>query len=917
MGDEPLGNADAAAGRDSSDASSAVDRPTPPGHVAAQVPEPIGTATTRGNRWSGGAWRSILFAPIGDGQTRRRGSDGFRVGLALLVIVLCWLATKVNSSSERSVIHALTPPPDGIRWLVTSVWWIGSIGLTVIVIVLALVARRWSVIRDCLLSGLGAGLSCALLALALGANGGRPPHGTPTGFSANFPVLRVAVTVAVASAALPYLSRWLQRTIRITIVLLALATVASQSGLPVAVVASLAIGVHCTAIVHLVFGSPLGLVSAQELESLIEDLGITATELAATQAQEWGVGRFTGRAGDVAIDVAVYGRDASDAQLLAKTARFVLYRDSGPTLTLTRRQQVEHEAYLTLLAEQAGARVSRVLAAGPAGPSRDALLVTTPPPGRPLSALPAYVLPAEAEPAPGSGPVSGTGTEPGSGSAAAAPHVAGEVQGAAGTFGSVGPTDEGATVAVADPARPTLGDAPLDDAALDDLFGQVMRLRSAGLSHGAISVETVRVDDRGRCGLVDMRAASTVARPEQLDRDVAAALAAAAVVVGPERAVGSAMRVVPTDVLVAALPFLQKAAMNPAAARSLRGKKALLTAVRDQAAAAAGVDVPKLIEPRRISWVDLALVVGTLIGGWALIGVLVNVTKSWSTITGAKWGWVGATFVLAQAVYPALAMTTVGSVTDTMPYGRTVVLEVGNTFVSLAGGSIGALGTRVRYFQQQGYDATLAVSSGVLVSTASWIVKGGLFLLALPIALSQFHFATPSETGGGSGSSTATLVWFLIIAIVVVGVLVGLLLAVPRWRRLATAKLRPKASEVWGHLKVLSTHPRNLVEIFGGEILGQLLVAMALGTSLHAFGQQLSLAALLIVLTLGSMLGGISPVPGGMGVVEAGMIIGLTAAGIPESDAVAAVFVQRLFTAYLPPIWGWFCVVWLRKKEYL
>ena len=36
------------------------------------------------------------------------------------------------------------------------------------------------------------------------------------------------------------------------------------------------------------------------------------------------------------------------------------------------------------------------------------------------------------------------------------------------------------------------------------------------------------------------------------------------------------------------------------------------------------------------------------------------------------------------------------------------------------------------------------------------------------------------------------------------------------------------------------------------------------------------------------------------------MIIGLTAAGIPENDAVAAVFVQRLFTAYLPPIWGWF-----------
>ena len=275
-------------------------------------------------------------------------------------------------------------------------------------------------------------------------------------------------------------------------------------------------------------------------------------------------------------------------------------------------------------------------------------------------------------------------------------------------------------------------------------------------------------------------------------------------------------------------------------------------------------------------------------------------------------------FVLAQAAYPALAVATVGSVTDTLPYGRTVALEVANTFVSLAGGSMGALATRVRFFQQQGYDATLAVSSGVLISTASWIVKGGLFVIAIPIAISQFDFADqPTTTGGGSGSSTARLVWIIVLAVAAIGVLLGLVFAIPRWRRLAAAKLRPKASEVWGHLKLLSTHPRNLVEIFGGEIVAQVLVAMALGAALHAFDQHLSLASLIIVLTLGSMIGGISPVPGGMGVVEAGMILALTAAGIPENDAVAAVFVQRLFTAYLPPIWGWFCLIWMRKREYL
>ena len=54
-----------------------------------------------------------------------------------------------------------------------------------------------------------------------------------------------------------------------------------------------------------------------------------------------------------------------------------------------------------------------------------------------------------------------------------------------------------------------------------------------------------------------------------------------------------------------------------------------------------------------------------------------------------------------------------------------------------------------------------------------------------------------------------------------------------------------------------------------------------------------------------------------MGVVEAGMILGLTAAGVSEADATAAVFGQRLFTSYLPRIWGWLTLVWMRKREYL
>ena len=100
----------------------------------------------------------------------------------------------------------------------------------------------------------------------------------------------------------------------------------------------------------------------------------------------WGVAQFTAALDAEPVEVSVYGRDASDAQLLAKVWRFLWYRDSGPTLLLTRLQQVEHEAYLTLAARHAGVHAPDVLVAASAPSGDEALLVTVAPPGRALAA---------------------------------------------------------------------------------------------------------------------------------------------------------------------------------------------------------------------------------------------------------------------------------------------------------------------------------------------------------------------------------------------------------------------------------------------------------------------------------------------------------------------------------------------------
>jgi uncharacterized membrane protein YbhN (UPF0104 family) len=843
------------------------------------TPSAVTEPESPGHHHVGGISRSLFYAPHGDGQTRRRGSDATRVGLSILAVLVCWLGVKASSHTEHAVAKFLSPPPNGVSWLVTTVWWGGTAGVIAVLGVLALFTRRWQVIRDALFSATAAFAFSAGLRALVGSDGGRPPDPTLKGIDLGFPVVWIAVTTAVVLAMIPYVSRWLQLSSKCALVLACLAGSVHGAGMPVAILASLAIGWGSTAAIRLIFGSPVGLPSVAEVLSLLEELDIAATAITPYPHQEWGVGRFTGRVGADMLDVSIYGRDASDAQLLAKTFRFLLYRDSGPTLSLTRRQQVEHVALLTMTAQRVGARVPDVVAAGPVGPANDAVLVTTPPRGRLLSSFTPFPtkLVDDGADNDGTDDDAATTTEP--------------------------PT----------PAAPVDVVEEIDDATLDSIFVQVGVLRAGGIAHGSISTETIVVDTNA-AGLINFRTAAIRATQDQLDRDIAAALAAAAIIVGPTRTAAAAVRVLSSGDVAAALPFLQRAALDPVATRTLRQKKPLLTDLRTACGEAAGIEVPKLIEPRRISWVNFFMVIGTLIGGWALIGVLTDVSQSWSTIQGAAWDWVVATFVLAQAAYPAIAVTTVGSVTTPLPYGRTLALEVSDTFVALAGGSMAVLATRIRYFQKQGFDATVAVSSGVLVSTASWIVKGLLFIIAIPFALSSLHYSEPSST---SSNSHQNAVWIIVLVIVLVGVVLGLALAVPRWRRLAAAKVRPKASEVWEHLKILATHPRNLVEIFGGNVVAQIVIALALGTALHAFNQHLGLATLIVVLTLSSMLGGMSPVPGGMGIVEAGMILGLQAAGIPQADAVAATFVQRLFTAYLPPIWGWFVLVWLRKKDYL
>jgi uncharacterized membrane protein YbhN (UPF0104 family) len=410
--------------------------------------------------------------------------------------------------------------------------------------------------------------------------------------------------------------------------------------------------------------------------------------------------------------------------------------------------------------------------------------------------------------------------------------------------------------------------------------------------------------------LRDFRRASSSAPPLRTDRDVAGACAALAAVIGIDRAVAASCRVLDPDTITSVLTLLQRSTLESETQHRASSQKAFVRTLREALAAKAGVEVPKLVEPKRISWPNLLMVIGSLVGLWLIIGVLTDASGSLSVIRGAAWGWVAAAFVFGQLPVVTGAWALTGAVIGPLPFGRCVALETSNLFTSFVGGDAAVFAVRVRFFQRQGLDVPSAISSGAIAGTASWIVKGALFLVCLPFAAGDFH--KPTDEGGNSG-----IVWILIIVVLAVAVAAAVVALVPRVRRLVTEKARPHAVTIWKDVKAIAVEPRKIAYVLGGSIGSQILIAFCLGASLHAVGEHASFASLIVVLTLAAMIGGAAPVPGGAGVVEVGLIAGLTSVGIPQDQAVAAVFIERFCTAYLPPIWGWATLVWMRRSDYV
>jgi uncharacterized membrane protein YbhN (UPF0104 family) len=408
--------------------------------------------------------------------------------------------------------------------------------------------------------------------------------------------------------------------------------------------------------------------------------------------------------------------------------------------------------------------------------------------------------------------------------------------------------------------------------------------------------------------IVNLSAATLGAPQSALDMDVAELLVACTVLVGPERALGSAVEAGWGNTIGRVLPYLQRAALTPHLRDLARSHEIGLEGLRAQAATATGQEVPELVPLRRMRPRDLAVTAMVGLAAYLLITQLARI--GFGTIghelRHAEIAWIVVGVVLAQLTFIAGGVSFRGAVPTPLPLLPCVVLQSAIKFINLTvPSSAGRIGINVRFLQRVGAPTPQAFAAGAVDDLSEKMVEIALVLLILPFV----HIAVSAgDLKGGVPSGRLIVTVLALLAIIVVA-----LLCIPSVRAKALPSVRSAVSGLWAVAR--DRHKR--LELFGGQLGVEVLYALTLGAACLAYGVDLTFAQLVLVNTAASAFASLIPSPGGVGTAEASLTAGLVAMGVVDSTAFAIAFTHRLCTYYLPPIWGYFSMQWLQRKAYI
>lgn len=430
----------------------------------------------------------------------------------------------------------------------------------------------------------------------------------------------------------------------------------------------------------------------------------------------------------------------------------------------------------------------------------------------------------------------------------------------------------------------------VEDAQLDAIWAAVRALGAARIVHHDLQATNILIDDAGTVRITDFTFGRVVGPQSRNVQDVAELLVSLTAVVGVERAVDSAIRGLPAKVARDALPYLHSVAL-PARFRRQLADGVTLVRLREALAAQLDCEVPPFRSPVRPATVAVLAAGGLAV--YLLLPELSGLAAVRSVIEGAHRDWLAATIVCGLLAVLASGLTIIGSARQSLPVLRTLAVQLAAAFTGRT--TVAALGyytIHLSFFARLGLSRTDAVGVLLLNRAATVVVTGVATLVGILVI------------GNAVPVGELSVPWWAWVVAAAVVVIVVAFLVSPLGRARVWRPARSVLRQLLHTTVPTMRKPVRAAQLILGEVAFLALSALGLATTLSALGVTYDLWAVIAVFIVGSTLGQLLPTPGGLGAVEGALVAGLTAIGIPPTDAVAATLTARVLMFWLPVLPG-------------
>jgi uncharacterized membrane protein YbhN (UPF0104 family) len=467
------------------------------------------------------------------------------------------------------------------------------------------------------------------------------------------------------------------------------------------------------------------------------------------------------------------------------------------------------------------------------------------------------------------------------------------------------PLDRGWTLYAHKPIR----GVPLDECAnttpVAKVWESLRTLHGYQISHGDLRGNEITVDgDQVLFG--GFGSAEYGATDAQLQSDVVALLVTTSALYDAKSTVAAAIDAFGKDTILSASRRLTKSAVPKRLRKSVADHSDVISGLRTEVKRQTGADQIKTEPITRFtrSQVIQLVLLGALV--YVAYPFISTVPTFFSQLGNANWWWALLGLVISALTYVGAAAALWASADETVSFWRLSVAQVANTFAATTTpAGVGGLALSTRYLQKGGGLSPMRATTAVaLQQSVQVIMHLGLLILFSTVAgvsMNLSHFVPD-----------ATVLY--LIAGVTLGI-VGTFLFVPTLRRWLAPDLRPKIKELARDLVEVAREPKRLGLIVLGCSGTTLGAALALWASVQAFGGGATFVTCTVVTMVGGTLASAAPTPGGVGAVEAALIGGLAAFGVPAAVGVPSVLLYRVLTCWIPVFVGWPVMRWLTENE--